>query len=356
MFQGMFQRQRSKEIFGLDIGSGYIKALQLKEIKDGHQLERLSITQLPPELIVDGSIIDSLSVVEAIKSTVSEMGIKIKEVAIAVSGHSSVIIKRISIPIMTEEELSESIKFEAEQHIPFDIEDVNLDFQILGAKESGNQMDILIIAVKKSKINEYVSVVGEAGLTPVIVDVDAFALGNMYEINYEVKADESIALINAGASTINMNVLKGGGSVFTRDSSAGSNLHTEALQKEFAISFDDAERLKYGGSVEGVPQDAVASVLTSASEDIIAEISRSFDYFKGAVNNADVHGIVLCGGCSLVKGFAPLLSERVGINVKIVEPFKNIKIPATFDKNYLKNIGPIAAVAVGLALRRIGDR
>jgi type IV pilus assembly protein PilM len=345
-----------KDIIGLDIGSRDVKIVQLKEVKTGYQLERLGIAPLLPELIVDGSILDSLRVVEAIKGLVSEKNIKSKDATIAVSGHSSVIIKRVALPQMSEEELNESIKFEAEQYIPFDIEDVNLDFQILGQREEEDQMDVMIVAVKKDKINEYVSVVREAGLNPVIVDVDAFALENMYEINYEINAEENIALVNIGASTINMNILKGGNSVFTRDSSVGGNLHTEALQKGFTISYDDAERLKHGEAVEGVSQEDVASVLTSASEDIITEISRSFDYFKGATSQEDINEIILSGGCTLIKDFVPLLSERVGVNVKVMEPLKNIHIPDTFDRGYLKKVGPIVGVATGLALRRIGDR
>lgn len=345
-----------KGIVGLDIGSRQIKAVQLKEIKTGYQLEGVGIVPLLPELIVDGAILDSLRVVETIKELFSEKDLQVKDATIAVSGHSSVIIKRVSLPQMTEEELSESIKFEAEQYIPFDIEDVNLDFQIIGQREEDDQMDVMIVAVKKDKINEYTAAVREAGLNPVIVDVDAFALENLYEINYEIREDENIALVNIGASTININILRGGVSIFTRDSAIGGNLHTEALQKGFVISFDDAERLKHGEAVEGVSPDEVASVLNSASEEIITEISKSFDYYKGATRQEEVHEIILSGGCALVKDFVPLLSERVGIGVQIIEPFKNIQIPAKFDKGYLQKVGPIVAVATGLALRRVGDR
>lgn len=345
-----------KGIIGLDIGSRQIKAVQLKEVKSGYELEGIGVVSLLPELIVDGAILDSLRVVDAVKELISEKNLTAKDASIAVSGHSSVIIKRVSLPQMTEDELNESIKFEAEQYIPFDIEDVNLDFQILGQREEGDEMDVMIVAVKKEKINEYTASVREAGLNPVIVDVDAFALENLYEINYEIREDDVIALVNIGASTINMNILKGGVSVFTRDSSVGGNLHTEALQKGFVISFDDAERLKHGEAVEGVSPDDVGSVLTSASEEIITEISRSFDYYRGATRQEDINEIVLSGGCSLVKDFVPLLSERVGINVKMIEPFKNIQIPDKFDKGYLSKVAPIVAVATGLALRRVGDR
>lgn len=346
---------RSKGRVGLDIGSRHIKAVQLKEFRGGYQLEHLGIVPLLPDLIVDGYIIDSPRVVETIKGLISEAGIKVKDVTIGVSGHSTVIIKRVSLPQMSEEELSESIKFEAEQYIPFGIEDVNIDFQILGQKVAENQIDVIIVAVKKDKIDEYIFTVREAGLNPVIVDVDAFALENMYEINYGVKAEENVAIVNVGAGTINTNILRGGTSVFTRDSSVGSNLHTEALQRRFAVSYDDAEKLKRGETLEGVSQGDAEFVLNSASEDIIAEILRSFEYFRG-IDQGDIHEIILSGGGVMVKGFVSSLSEKAGIDVKIVEPFRHIRIPDSFDKDYLKMVEPLTAVATGLALRRVGDR
>jgi len=346
----------AKDIIGLDIGSKHIKVVQLKVGQGSHRLERLGIATLQPELIVDGSILDSTRVVEAIKELVSNTGIKAKDVTLAVSGHSSVIIKRVSLPQMTAEELDEQIRFEAEQYIPFDIEDVSLDFQILGPAEEENMMDVLIVAVKKDKISEYVTVVKEAGLNPVIVDVDAFALENMYELNYEVKEGENIALVNIGASMININILKGGISVFTRDSSLGGNLLTEALQREFTISYANAEKLKQEENVEGVSPEDVKSVLNTAAEDIITEISRSFDYFRDTTNYENINQIILSGGVALTKNFAQTLSERVGIPVTIAEPLKNITVPESFDQEYLMKVSPLMSVAVGLAMRRVGDK
>jgi type IV pilus assembly protein PilM len=346
----------AKDIIGIDIGSKHIKVVQLKESKGSHRLERLGVTPLQPELIVDGSILDSTRVVEAIKELVLNTGIKAKDVTLSVSGHSSVIIKRVSLPQMTEEELEEQIRFEAEQYIPFDIEDVSLDFQILGPAEEENMMDVLIVAVKKDKISEYVTVIKDAGLNPVIVDVDAFALENMFELNYEIKEGENIALVNIGASMININILKGGISVFTRDSSVGGNLLTEALQREFTISYANAEKLKQEETVEGVSPEDITAVLNSAFEDIITEVSRSFDYFRDTTNYENIDQIILSGGVALTKGFAQALSERVGVPVTIAEPFKNITVPESFDQEYLKKVSPLVSVAVGLAMRRVGDK
>jgi len=345
-----------KDSIGLDIGSSYIKTVKLKEARGSYELELVHVHPLPPELIVDGSIIDSLRLAESLKEMIKTAGIKTKNAVISISGHSSVIIKRISLPEMTEEELSESIRFEAEQYVPFDIEDVNLDFQIIGPKEEPGQMDVILVAVKKDIINEYIAVVKEAGLNPIIVDIGSFALENMYGINYEVEPDKNVALLNIGASTINLIILKDGISVFTRDSSLGSNLHTEALQREFHLSYENAERLKRGESVENVSPDDAQSVIESASEEILGEIIRSFDYYRSTTVHEDISEVILSGGCSLISNFASMIAERSGIETRLSEPFRNIKIPKKFDMTYVEEIAPMMAVAVGLALRKQGDR
>jgi type IV pilus assembly protein PilM len=345
----MFFAGRSS--IGLDIGSGYLKVVQLKDTKSGYELELFDMLSLPPELIVDGSIIDSLRLIDSLKELSRKAKIKAKDVAISIAGHSSVIIKRVALPDMSEEELSESIKFEAEQYIPFDIEDVNLDFQILGPKEEPGQMDVILVAVKKDIISEYLSVVKDAGFNCQIVDVNSFALENIYEINYEIEAGKNVALVNIGANTINMNILKGGISVFTRDSAVGSNLHTEVLQREFNLTYEVAERLKRGEPVENVsPQDAF-SVMELASEEIIGEVNRSLEYFHEEINE-----VILSGGCALVRDFPKLLAEKIGVETKVMQPFKNIRIPKKFDLAYIEDVAPMAAVAAGLALRRPGDR
>ncbi|MDA8085496.1 MAG: type IV pilus assembly protein PilM [Nitrospiraceae bacterium] len=342
--------------FGLDIGSSCIKAVQLKEKRGGYELEFFEVVQLPPELIVDGSIIDSIRLAEALKQLVKKARIRTKNVAIGLAGHASVIIKRISLPEMAEEELQESIKFEAEQYVPFDIEDVNVDFQILGPKEEPGQMDVMLVAVKKDVINEYVSVVKEAGLVPAVVDVDAFALSNMHEINYEIESGKNIALVNVGAHTINLNVVKNGVSVFTRDSAIGTSGVTETLQKEFHLPYESAEKLQRGEAVEGIGAAAAFEAMSRAYEDIVAEVARSLEYFHGSTMHEETSKVILSGGGALLKDFPNALAKKTGLVVSLAEPFRNISIPRRFDRAYTEEIAPIAAVAVGLALRRPDDR
>ena len=231
-----------------------------------------------------------------------------------------------------------------------------LDFQILGLAEEEGMMDVLIVAVKRDKINEYVSVVKEAGLAPAVVDIDSFALENMHELNYEFNEEANVALVNVGASMININIIKGGMSVFTRDSSVGGNLYTEALQREFSISFEDAERLKEEGEIEAISMDMAEPILNIASDEIVLDISRSFDYFRDTTNYENIDEIILSGGVALIKDFPSFLAERTGINVSVAQPFNNINVPDSFDSKDIKKIEPLMAVAVGLALRQEGDK
>src|SRR5919204_124448 len=240
---------KSKLALGLDIGSSSVKLVQLKEAKRGYILEAFGVAPLPPEAIVDGALMNSTAIVEAIRQLVAQYKLKNREAAIGVSGHS-VIIKKISMPKMTQEELEESIQWEAEQYIPFDVKDVNIDVQILTPPDvdtGTGQMDVLLVAAKKDMINDYTSVVSEAGLTPVVVDVDAFAVQNSFEVNYELPKNETIVLVNAGASVCNINVLANGLTTFTRDVTMGGNQFTEEIQKQLNVSYDEAEKLKVGG-------------------------------------------------------------------------------------------------------------
>src|SRR5882762_1968202 len=245
---------KSKAVVGLDIGSSAVKAVELKTAGKSVKVVAFAIQPVPPDSIVDGAIIDGAAVAEAIRRVFDSKAFKAKEVVASLSGNA-VIVKKISLPVMTESELAESIYWEAEQYIPFDIQDVNLDYQILNAgtgAESEGTMDVLLVAAKKEKIADYTGVISQAGRLPVIVDVDAFALQNAYENNYGLEKDAVVVLLNAGASAINLNILSGEQSVFTRDISSGGNAYTEAVQKELNLSFESAESLKKGESVDGL--------------------------------------------------------------------------------------------------------
>jgi type IV pilus assembly protein PilM len=354
-----FSFSKTQPLFGLDIGSNSIKIAQLTETKTGLRLEKFGLKPLASELIVDGTVMDQGGVVDSLRELLAEQSMAIKDVAISVSGHS-VIVKKISLPTMTESELEQSIRWEAEQYIPFDVDDVNLDFHILGEAEGAegqNQMNVLLVAAKKDKLNEYTSLLMEVGLNAVIVDVDAFAVENMYGINYDVKPGEMTALINIGASVMNINILKEDASIFTRDISVGGNRYTEMIQKELNVGYDDAEKAKGLEAVEGVNEESIIALVNTVNAEIISEIVRSIDYFKTTTTYENIDKVVLCGGSAKINGLPGLLSERIAIPVEIADPFRKIGVDSTiFDLSYIQDVGPQASVVIGLALRKQGDR
>src|SRR5882762_8923556 len=350
---------KSKAVVGLDIGSSAVKAVELKTAGKSVKVVAFAIQPVPPDSIVDGAIIDGAAVAEAIRRVFENKAFKTKEVAASLSGNA-VIVKKINLPVMTEAELAESIYWEAEQYIPFDIQDVNLDYQILDAgagPESKGTMDVLLVAAKKEKIADYTGVISQAGRVPVVVDVDAFALQNAFEVNYGLEPDAVVVLLNAGASAININIITGDQSVFTRDISMGGNSYTESVQKELNLPFESAEQLKKGQPVEGVNSEDVLPVLHAMTENVLLEIQKTFDFFKASATSDRIDRIVLSGGAARVDGFVQALTERFNTSVEMFDPFKQIAFePAKLGVEDPEGAAPMAAVAVGLALRRAGDR
>jgi len=351
--------KKSKPVVGLDIGSSAVKAVELKQSGKGYRVTAVGIEPIPPDSIVDGAIIDGTAVADAIKRLFENKAFKSKEVAASLSGNA-VIVKKISLPVMTEAELSESIYWEAEQYIPFDIQDVNLDYQILDAgtgPDSKGTMDVLLVAAKKEKIADYTGVIAQAGKTPVVVDVDAFALQNAYEMNYGNDPEAVVVLLNAGASAININIITGDQSVFTRDISMGGNAYTEAVQKELNLPFDTAEAAKKGEAVDGVTFDQVQPVLHAMTENVLLEIQKTFDFFKATATSDRIDRVLLSGGASRVDGFQKALEERFATSIEPFNPFQKISFePGKLGISDPDGVQTAAAVAVGLALRTAGDR
>jgi type IV pilus assembly protein PilM len=348
---------RSKSLVGLDIGSSAVKAIELKPAGKGYKVAAFGSEPVPPDSIVDGAIIDGTAVVDAVRRLFESRGIKTRDVVASLSG-SAVIVKKISLPTMTGAELAESIYWEAEQYIPFDIQDVNLDYQILHRGDAGGKssMDVLLVAAKKEKIADYTGVIGQAGRTAVVIDVDSFALQNAYEANYGTEPGAVVMLLNVGASATNINILEGEQSVFTRDISTGGNAYTEALQKELNLPFDQADQLKRGLPVDGAAFDDARPVLRAVTENVMLEVQKTFDFYKASAPSDRVTRIVVSGGASRAEGFSEMLGDRFQAPVEPFDPFRKVTFDSARFKLNPAEIGPTAAVAVGLALRRVGDR
>jgi type IV pilus assembly protein PilM len=345
----MLNLSKSKSLVGLDIGSSSVKAIELKKAKDGYELVSFGLEPLAQDTVVDGAIMDAPSVAEKIISIFDTQKIKSKNVATSVSGHS-VIVKRVNMPLMTEEELFDRVQAEASQHIPFDIADVNLSYQLLEATDS--QMDVLLVAVKKDKILNHTNVLAQAGKAPTVVDIDAFALQNCFEVNYELDPSQVVALLNIGASVMNINIVRGLIPLFTRDVSVGGNQYTDALQKELDLSFEDAEKLKMGGTLPGVSEEQRTAILRSVSDILILEIQKTFDFFRATASGENIRRIVVAGGTARVPGLLDFLKEEFAMPVEELYPFRRVVInPGRHEEEQLRELAPRLAIALGLALR-----
>jgi type IV pilus assembly protein PilM len=360
-FQAETQRRSfmpTKYAIGLDIGSSSIKIIQVREERKGLLLHAFDMAMLPPETVVDGALMNVNAIAQKIRELYQANSFKTKDVAFSVSGNA-VIIKKVSLPEMTPEELQESIQWEAEQYIPFDIKDVNVDVQILNPHAGQGQMDVLLVAAKKEIIQDYMAVIKEAGLRPVVADVDTFTLQNAFEVNYSLPPNETLALINIGAGVININVLSNGATTFTRDISMGGGLLTSEIQKHLNVSYEEAEHYKTAGEgniTNNTIAREVQRLCERVSQTLVTEIQRSLDFFAATTANMEVSKIYLSGGSAQISSLVRLLERSLEVPVELVNPFKNILIdPKRFDVDLLNRISPMATVAVGLGLRAAGD-
>ncbi len=347
--------RKNKTLLGLNIGSGYIKMVELKDSGSVYTLSNFGMAALPADAIVDGTIMDTTAIVNAIVNLTGNLKLKKKRVCTSISGHS-VIIKKITLPLMDENTIEDTIHQEATQHIPYDISDVNLDFQILGPSQTNPEnMDVILVAVKKETINDYLLLVEEAGFVPVVVDVDTFALENVYEYNYEESEKKVVALVDIGANLTCINILDEGITCFSRNITSGSRLITEQLQKKFSLNYENAELLKLG-CPESSKTDVTAalSAINEAAFSLINEIAKAIEFFHtSAMTEERVERIILSGGGAKTHNIVQSIQKNTGIETELIDPFRNIIIPEKhFDLEYIQDIAPLAAVATGLALRK----
>jgi type IV pilus assembly protein PilM len=345
-----FARKR-RDSFGLDIGSSAVKVVQLREASAGWTLTAFASTALPTDVITDGVIKNPPVVVEAIKEAVAKAGITSREAAIGVAGRE-LITKKVQMPEVPPKELRDAVQLEAEHHIPFAFDEVFLDYHVVSRR--GGVMELIVVAVKKSKVNEYVAVVQEAGLEPAIVDVDAFALGNQFEHNYPDDSADAVALIDVGASVMKTNVVRGGTSIFARDVPFGGNHYTQAIADRLHTTFEEAERAKVGTSTDIAP-DAIVPALEAVSRDLSLELRRTFDYFGSTSDSDRIGRIVMSGGTARLPGVTDYLSSAWKIPVEVARPLERIDVDSALLEE-ASAAGPALAVGVGLALRRPGDR
>jgi type IV pilus assembly protein PilM len=347
----------NKRIAGLDIGSSSLKLVEIADGPEGYSLLNFTQLPLPRGVITEGLINDPLVLTGKIKELIKQSGCKARKVVTSLSGYS-VILKKIGFPAMDEESLRELISDEIEKYLPFgDMKEVNFDFQILGDSEAGpGQMEVLLAAAKKEVVIGYIEAIQKAGLEVVIMDVDSFALETMYEENYDFGPDDVVILVNIGASMTNINVLRGGMSIFTRDFSVGGNSITEYIRDKRGLSLEEAEKIKLG-LLKQKGESTAGDDVDHCAESLLLEIERSVDYFRSTYPGKYIKQVLLCGGSAKYPGMDSILMQRLNIACEIANPFKNIGYDRkVFGPSDIENIGPQAAVGVGLALRRVGDK
>lgn len=343
--------RRRRDSFGLDIGTSAVKVVQLRERSGGWALTALGSAPLRPDVITEGMIKEPQAVVEAIKEAVDAAGVTSRDVAIGVAGRE-LITKKVQLPEVPAKELRDAVELEAEHHIPFAFDEVFLDYHV--ARRHDGVMDLIIVAVKKTKVNEYVAVVDDAGLVPVVVDVDGFAVGNQFEVNHPEQSGEAVALIDMGAAVMKTNVVRGGVPVFARDIPFGGNQYTQAIADRLHITFEQAERAKLGEASD-VAWEAIVPALEAVSRELALEVRRTFDYFGSTTESERIGRVVLSGGAARLRGLTDYLSSSWSIPVELARPLERIDVdPALAEE--ASAAGPDLAVAVGLALRRPGER
>jgi type IV pilus assembly protein PilM len=347
----------AKQCIGLDIGSSSIKAVQLKKKGVGWALQAFGMQPLVPQTIVDGTIMDQGAVADAIRALWQRLRLKQKEVAIAIAGHS-VIIKKIAVPMMRPEELAANIRNEAEHHIPFGKDDVEIDYHVTQAQTTSGQTELLLVAAKKEVVSDYIQVVRDAGLIPQVVDVAAFASQNGFEVNYPLNAQETVVLINIGAAISNINIVRQGVSLFTRDVTIGGNAFTEEIQKQMQIAADEAEAYKVGGShaEDGVVPQDVVRVIDGVSEVMAGEFQRSLDFFLATTADANVTRIVLAGGSAKIGSLHRAIERRSRLVLEVADSWKRVEVDGSLDRAYLSAHSPEALIGVGLAMRAPADK
>ena len=346
---------KKKSVAGLDVGSSSIKMVELDGKLNSLNLVGLGFENLPDDTIVDGQIMELNTVSDVIQNICTNHQISAKQVVTGVSGHS-VIIKNIVLPPMSQEELEESIDWHAEEHIPYDLADVSLDYQVTGT--TADATNVLIAACKRERIDNIKQAIQLAGKQPVVIDVDTFALQNCYEVNYQPSESEVVTLLNIGASTMNVNLVKGTRSLFSRDITVGGSQFTDVLQRNLGLSFQQAEAVKRGvmDAAEGIEEKAIEPLMNNVTEIVAIEIQKTFDFYRATTedNEMVVQKILISGGGSKLNGFAEDLSRRLELPVEVLDPFRNIKVDTRkFDPDYLNEIMPEMAVAVGLAVRGV---
>jgi type IV pilus assembly protein PilM len=345
-----------KNLVGVDIGASSIKVVQLKAARKNLSVVRYGYASLPPQTIIDGHIMSSGVVTEALLKIFSDNKIQSKDVAIGVYGQS-VIVRKITVPMMTPEELEEQINWEAEQHIPFDIKVMSIDYEVLRKRPEAGQMDLLLVAAKKDEINDYAAILREAKLRPVIVDINAFTIQNIFEQQMGLPQDGTIALLNVGAAVSSLNIVSHGVSAFTREITNAGNAITEEIQKQCSVPYEQAEAYKCGGGPTQIVPQEVHQIIATACDGLAGEIQRSLDFYLATSGESEITKIFVSGGSAYLAPLCKSIEKRARVPVMVFDPMANLAVDQKFvNEAEMRSRAAQLVVALGLSLRTDKER
>jgi type IV pilus assembly protein PilM len=345
--------KKARTVAGLDIGASSIKLVKLEDRAGTYALTSLGLRELPTDVIVDEEIKDKDTIIFNLQSLVEQCDPRLKEVAISISGHG-VITDKITMDQKSKQETEQAILFEAEQRSPFDVEDVTMDYHVVSVDEEIKKMDVLLVAARNEFLSSYVELVADAGLRPVVVDTDAFAILNAYGINYEIDPEKVTALMDIGFDTTSITFLKDGLFHSTRDLASGGRTIFNTIMKEFRINQELAQKTIKGEMGTSIDQDMLKATVVTASEELISGLEVAFSYFKSTAKVPQVDWIVLSGGGALIPFLPEFIQAKLNVPIEIANPLRNIEYdPDIFKDMQPDRIAPLLAVAVGLASRKV---
>jgi len=344
--------KKERPVLGVDIGSHTIKVVEYSGNGNKRAIRRVGRALVPKGAIEDGSIKDHEAISYVLKGLIENLQPRIRHASTSIAGYS-VIVKKIHVPFVDEREIEDNIAIEAENYVPFEIDEVYLDFYPLNHGNDDHGTDLFLVAAKKEIVDDYAHLLQQIGLNPAVVDVDAFAMGNAFEGFYGVRS-EAIALIDLGAQKANLNVISQGQSVFARDMAIGGNQITTAIQEATGMDFVEAEKIKISGTKDEALRKEVSKVVREVCGEWIKEVKKALDYYKMNSKPADApKQLLLCGGSVLLPGLDKLFAKRLNLPVRLFNPFVNLESEKHIDRRYVDSVGPQMAIAAGLALRSV---
>jgi len=348
-----FFKSKKPPLVGLDISSTSVKLLELSQQNDGYRVEAYAAEPLPPNSVVEKNITDVEAVGEAIQRVTKRAGTRTKYAAVAVAG-SSVITKVITMPAnLAGDELESLIELEADQYIPYSLEEVNMDFEVLGVSASNpDTCDVLLAASRSENVDSRIAAVELGGLITRVVDIEAYTLENAFQlISTQIPGgfeDNTVAIVDIGATMTTLSVLHDGKIIYTRDQVFGGKQLTEEIQRRYGLSYEEAGMAKRQG---GLPDNYIPEVLEPFKDAMAQQVSRSLQFFFSSSHHNTVNHIVLAGGSASIPGVDELIEERIGSSASIANPFSSMSLAPRVKAQALSNDAPALMIACGLALR-----